>query len=420
MKEEGYSSMSSQEEDKKGISHTPVWLKRLQRKRDCPSFFLYFFRISSSLVSFFLSFFSVSSSLSFLSRSLLRYLMMTPLLCLSVCLSLCLSLSLSLFLFFSFILSDEEDEEEGEEEEEEEEEERERESRTAWGRSAKDFYGAGDDDEEDDDDENSENEETMKMREEEARVIEEEEDVEGLDEEDFGMQQLQEVVKDLQKKKKKKIQHKPTGTEEKSDTTDKTGKEDEDEEEEEDEEDLSLIDGETNTVHSLLSRLSSFSSMIPGTDAILRPRQGDNFVNLPLEDLKRLSKEERERILEESHPELQGLLAQLHTALKTVRRSIKPVLDQVKSRSFMTKEGISFLDVRNQLLCAYVMYLSYYILLKTHGIAVKDHPVIERLVEIRILLEKIRPIENRLQFQMDRLLQLAASQDKTTESEDDE
>lgn len=84
-------------------------------------------------------------------------------------------------------------------------------------------------------------------------------------------------------------------------------------------------------------------------------------------------------------------------------------------------QGISFLDVKNQLLSTYVMYLSYYILLKTHGISVKDHPVIERLVEIRVLLEKIRPIENRLQFQMDRLLQLAASQDsKTTESEDDE
>lgn len=76
---------------------------------------------------------------------------------------------------------------------------------------------------------------------------------------------------------------------------------------------------------------------------------------------------------------------------------------------FVSPQGISFLDVENQLLSTYLTYLSYYILLKTHGISVKDHPVIERLVEVRILLEKIRPIESRLQFQMNRLLQLAAA-----------
>ena len=39
----------------------------------------------------------------------------------------------------------------------------------------------------------------------------------------------------------------------------------------------------------------------------------------------------------------------------------------------------------------------------------RDHPVITRLVQLRMFLEKIRPIEKKMKYQMDKLVALASS-----------
>lgn len=49
----------------------------------------------------------------------------------------------------------------------------------------------------------------------------------------------------------------------------------------------------------------------------------------------------------------------------------------------------------------------FYILLKAEGRPTKDHPVVLRLVQLRAFLEKVRPIDKKLQYQVDKLVQLA-------------
>lgn len=70
----------------------------------------------------------------------------------------------------------------------------------------------------------------------------------------------------------------------------------------------------------------------------------ENFLRVGAEDFEKMSKEEREKILGEFHPELQGLLSELHTALKTVRTSLRPLLHQAKSRSLITREASQMLS----------------------------------------------------------------------------
>ncbi|CAK0880646.1 unnamed protein product [Prorocentrum cordatum] len=65
----------------------------------------------------------------------------------------------------------------------------------------------------------------------------------------------------------------------------------------------------------------------------------------------------------------------------------------------------AYVDVKVQLLLGYLVCLVYYLLLKTRGLPVRDHPVVLRLIWIRTLLEKMRPVDQRLQYQMSRLLQ---------------
>lgn len=80
---------------------------------------------------------------------------------------------------------------------------------------------------------------------------------------------------------------------------------------------------------------------------------------------------------------------------------------QVREGQLATAEGVSYLEAKYLLLLHYCMHLVFYVLLKAEGRHVRDHPVIARLVEIRAFLEKARPIDKRLRYQMDKLLAAA-------------
>lgn len=50
----------------------------------------------------------------------------------------------------------------------------------------------------------------------------------------------------------------------------------------------------------------------------------------------------------------------------------------------------------------------FYLLLKASGKPIKNHPVIDNLVEIRLLMEQIKPIDERMKYQIDKLVALAS------------
>ena len=83
---------------------------------------------------------------------------------------------------------------------------------------------------------------------------------------------------------------------------------------------------------------------------------------------------------------------------------------QVRGGNLATAEGISYLEAKHLLLLHYCINIVFYLLLKAEGRPVRDHPVIARLLELRAYLEKIRPIDKKLQYQMDKLLLAAQLQ----------
>ena len=62
-----------------------------------------------------------------------------------------------------------------------------------------------------------------------------------------------------------------------------------------------------------------------------------------------------------------------------------------------------------ELLLAYCTNLCFYFYLKATGTRVADHPVVAQLVEERALLEKIKPLEAKLKYQIDKLVRAASS-----------
>ena len=105
--------------------------------------------------------------------------------------------------------------------------------------------------------------------------------------------------------------------------------------------------------------------------------------------------------------ELSALISELRSVLGEVRGRVGPLLREVRSGDLATADGVSFLEAKHTLLIHYAASIIFYLLLKAEGRPVRDHPVIKRLVEVRLCLEKVRPIDKRLQYQIEKLLAAA-------------
>ncbi|KAJ7534374.1 hypothetical protein O6H91_13G091500 [Diphasiastrum complanatum] len=125
-------------------------------------------------------------------------------------------------------------------------------------------------------------------------------------------------------------------------------------------------------------------------------------------DYSLLTKDEQMQVVMSDAPELVGLLAELREALDELKNKVQPLLEKVKGGHYATKDGISYLEVKHLLLLSYCQTIVFYLLLKAEGRSVRDHPVISRLVEIRMLIEKIRPIDKKLHYQIEKLLKSAS------------
>ncbi|XP_010488071.1 PREDICTED: neuroguidin-like [Camelina sativa] len=102
-------------------------------------------------------------------------------------------------------------------------------------------------------------------------------------------------------------------------------------------------------------------------------------------------------------PQLASVLREMKNGLDVVRSKVEDLTAKVKANSFPTTDGISYLEAKHLLLLSYCQCLVYYLLRKTKGLSIDSHPVVRSLVEIRMFLEKIRPIDKKLQYQIQKL-----------------
>ncbi|KAK7201001.1 Sas10/Utp3/C1D family/Sas10 C-terminal domain containing protein [Novymonas esmeraldas] len=123
-------------------------------------------------------------------------------------------------------------------------------------------------------------------------------------------------------------------------------------------------------------------------------------------DFAALTTAERLAVLKKESPELLKLLEDLKTYMAEVKTLAQPLHDLLYQRkvSASDKNLVSFLETKVQLMLSYCMHVTFYLLLKSEGRKVAGHPVIDHLVEIRVYLEKMWPLEEKLQYSLNRLL----------------
>lgn len=125
---------------------------------------------------------------------------------------------------------------------------------------------------------------------------------------------------------------------------------------------------------------------------------------------------------------------------------VENMLQRVKTGELTTEYGLSFLEIKYHMLLTYLINLTYVVLRKcsgmypnlststvhhllnyfnlfittnliisfTPGKTIERDPSIDRLIEIRTVLEKIRPIDSKLRYQIDKLVKSAISGNSST------
>ena len=93
-----------------------------------------------------------------------------------------------------------------------------------------------------------------------------------------------------------------------------------------------------------------------------------------------------------------------------MQAKLSPILAKLQANEVdSTAHGLSYLEMKYNLLLCYLQYLSLFILLKLEGsTSSSSSAVLDRLLYIKTLLERLRPLDQKLQYQVDKLLRTAA------------
>ncbi|XP_050379002.1 uncharacterized protein LOC126796262 [Argentina anserina] len=117
----------------------------------------------------------------------------------------------------------------------------------------------------------------------------------------------------------------------------------------------------------------------------------------------------QEDIINKEAPQLVALLKEMKQGLDVVDSKVRALIAKVKENQYPTSQGFHYLEAKNMLLLHYCLSLVYYLLRKAEGLSISGHPVVQSLVETRLFLEKIRPIDKKMQYQIEKLTKVTAS-----------
>ncbi|XP_019165890.1 PREDICTED: something about silencing protein 10 isoform X2 [Ipomoea nil] len=136
-------------------------------------------------------------------------------------------------------------------------------------------------------------------------------------------------------------------------------------------------------------------------------KEENNETNIAYEkikkDLNALTREEQMDVVYSSAPELVGLLSELNEAHEELDNKVNPLLSKINVGSGKKGE-LHYLEVKRLLLLSYCQAITFYLLLKSEGQPVCDHPVISRLVDIKALLDKMKELNGNIPSEVEILL----------------
>ncbi|XP_030041522.1 something about silencing protein 10 isoform X2 [Microcaecilia unicolor] len=123
-----------------------------------------------------------------------------------------------------------------------------------------------------------------------------------------------------------------------------------------------------------------------------------------VKDLKKMSEKEKLKLLQKESPELLELIRDLRVKLTELKDQLEPLIQKVKEGDIPPGKGSNYLQMKYQLYLNYCTNISYYLVLKAKRIPIHKHPIIERLVTYRNLINDLEIVDQRLSSEMCLLL----------------
>ena len=141
----------------------------------------------------------------------------------------------------------------------------------------------------------------------------------------------------------------------------------------------------------------------------------DAVVETVAADFAALTESQRLELIQAESPEVVKLAQDFRSNLEECRTLIPPLkklLFNTRAREKGTNdhEVIAFLETKVQIMLAYCVHIAFFLCLKVEGQLLAEHPVCERLVELRVFLEKMWPVEQKLQYSINKLLVAAGAE----------
>ncbi|XP_044073649.1 something about silencing protein 10 [Siniperca chuatsi] len=132
-----------------------------------------------------------------------------------------------------------------------------------------------------------------------------------------------------------------------------------------------------------------------------------------VKDLKHLSQKEKMKLLKKESPELLELIQDFKAKLTELKDELQPLVQMVKDGKIPPGKGADYLKTKQQLYLNYCTNISFYLVLKAKRIPAHNHPVIERLLTYRNLINELGSVDDRLTPQFRKLL-AGEEKDKAT------
>ncbi|XP_015234604.1 PREDICTED: something about silencing protein 10 [Cyprinodon variegatus] len=123
-----------------------------------------------------------------------------------------------------------------------------------------------------------------------------------------------------------------------------------------------------------------------------------------VKDLKQMSQKEKMKLLKKESPELLELIHDFKAKLTELKDELQPLMEMVKDGTIPAGKGADYLQTKQQLYLNYCTNISFYLVLKAKRIPAHNHPVIERLLTYRNLINELTAVDAHLAPEFRRLL----------------
>ncbi|XP_051026306.1 something about silencing protein 10 [Acomys russatus] len=123
-----------------------------------------------------------------------------------------------------------------------------------------------------------------------------------------------------------------------------------------------------------------------------------------VKDLAKISVKEKLKMLRKESPELLELIEDLKLKLTEVKGELEPLLQLVEKGVIPPGKGSEYLKTKYNLYLNYCANISFYLILKARRVPAHGHPVIDRLVTYRNLINELSVVDQKLSSEIRHLL----------------